>query len=187
MSIYALIVSICWAVFIGYWLLSALNAKRTINGPWRWIFTRLAIIIIMIVILENGFAQRFTQYHLSTVTHPALPFIGTFLCIIGIAGAIWARVYLGRNWGMPQSIKENPELVTAGPYTYVRHPIYTGVLLAMLGSALTSDPVWLILTVVFGIYFIYSAFQEEKLMLKTFPDSYPGYKKRTKMLIPFIF
>jgi len=60
--------------------------------------------------------------------------VGVALCALGIGLAIWARTYLGRNWGMPMSRKENPELVTSGPYAYVRHPIYTGLLIAMLGS-----------------------------------------------------
>ncbi len=88
---------------------------------------------------------------------------------------------------MPQSVKENPELVTSGPYAYIRHPIYTGVLVAMIGTALVTSMLWLLIFVVTGGYFIYSALEEEKLMLKTFPDSYPAYKARSKMLIPFIF
>jgi protein-S-isoprenylcysteine O-methyltransferase Ste14 len=118
---------------------------------------------------------------------PALGFASVALAAFGIGFAVWARTYLGRNWGMPRSIKENPELVTTGPYAYVRHPIYTGVLLALLGSVLMSGLPWLIVFVVACGYFIYSAYQEEGVMLRTFPESYPPYKARTKMLIPFIF
>ena len=74
----------------------------------------------------------------------------------------------------------------SGPYAYVRHPIYTGVLLAMLGSALVSGPAWALILIVAASYFVYAALQEEKIMLKEFPDTYPLYRKRTKMLIPFI-
>lgn len=56
--------------------------------------------------------------------------------VLGLGLAVWARIYLGRNWGMPTSTKEDPELVTSGPYRTIRHPIYTGILLAMIGSAI---------------------------------------------------
>ena len=101
--------------------------------------------------------------------------------------AIWARVYLGENWGMAATTKENVELVTSGPYKYVRHPIYSGVMLAMLGSALAGDAVWFIVFVLISLYFIYSARMEETNMLWVFPEQYAAYKKKTKMLIPFIF
>jgi len=84
------------------------------------------------------------------------------------------------------SVKESPELVVTGPYAYVRHPIYTGVILGMLGSALVAGWIWLIVALVAAAYFIWSATHEEKQMEQTFPDAYPAYKKRTKMLIPFV-
>lgn len=87
---------------------------------------------------------------------------------------------------MPMSLKQNPELVTSGPYHYIRHPIYSGILLAMLGSSISSSFLWLILMAISGTYFIYSAVVEEKLMAKQFPKDYPEYKRKTKMLIPFI-
>jgi protein-S-isoprenylcysteine O-methyltransferase Ste14 len=99
---------------------------------------------------------------------------------------VWARIYLGRNWGMPMTEKDEPELVTAGPYRFVRHPIYSGLLLAMVGSALATNLVWLIFLVVLGSYFVYSAQVEECNMTRTFPRAYPGYKAQTKMLIPFV-
>ncbi len=88
---------------------------------------------------------------------------------------------------MPMSVQENAELATTGPYAYIRNPIYSGMLLAMLGSMLVAGLSWLIPFIFFAIYFIYSAKAEEKLMLAQFPDTYPAYKKRTKMLIPFVY
>jgi len=84
------------------------------------------------------------------------------------------------------SQKQDPELVTSGPYRYIRHPIYTGILFAMLGSSLVSSLFWLMVFAISGIYFIYSALIEEKLMMKQFPKVYSDYKRKTKMLIPFI-
>jgi protein-S-isoprenylcysteine O-methyltransferase Ste14 len=97
------------------------------------------------------------------------------------------RIYLGRNWGMPTSTKEDPELVTSGPYRTIRHPIYTGILLAMIGSAIAVSVWWLIAVALIGGYFIYSAFVEERNMTRLFPSAYPEYQQSTKMLIPFIF
>ncbi len=85
------------------------------------------------------------------------------------------------------SQKENPELVTAGPYRFVRHPIYTGMLLASFGSAFVAGTIWWIIFIVSGVYFIYSHTKEELLMTKEFPQAYPEYMKRTKALIPFIW
>ena len=85
------------------------------------------------------------------------------------------------------SRKENPQLVTSGPYEYVRHPIYAGFLLAMLGSTIGDNLFWAIALIVFGIYFVYSARREERLMVEEWPEQYPAYMKRTKMFLPFIF
>jgi protein-S-isoprenylcysteine O-methyltransferase Ste14 len=112
--------------------------------------------------------------------------IGAALVLLGVALAIFARVYLGRNWGMPMSRKAEPELVTGGPYAYVRHPIYTGIILAMLGSAIGESIIWALPLVLFAPYFIYSARREEELMREQFPGQYPDYMQRTKMIVPFV-
>ncbi len=85
------------------------------------------------------------------------------------------------------SQKAEPELVTTGPYRFVRHPIYTGILVAGIGTAVALSWAWLIGVALAGVYFIYSATVEERNMTKTFPDTYPAYKRSTKMLVPFIF
>ena len=113
--------------------------------------------------------------------------IGFVLFLAGLALAIWARLHLGKNWGMPMTKKQNPELVVSGPYSFIRHPIYTGLLLAILGSALTVNGYFLVLLVLISAYFIYSATVEEKIMAAEFPKTYPDYKKKTKMLLPFVF
>ncbi len=77
--------------------------------------------------------------------------------------------------------------MTTGPYHRVRHPIYSGIILAMIGSAVAVSLYWLIAVALLGGYFIYSAVMEERHMTGQFPDTYPAYKQSTKMLIPFIF
>ncbi len=78
------------------------------------------------------------------------------------------------------------ELVTTGPYAFVRHPIYTGIFLAMLGSTIGLSIFWLLPLFLVGGYFIHCARQEEKLLLAQFPERYPAYKRRTKMFLPFV-
>ena len=123
----------------------------------------------------------------SLVVHsPVLEVVGTILFVSGLGVAVWARVHLGRNWGMPMTQKADPELVTSGPYHLVRHPIYSGILLAMLGTALATNLDWLIVFGILGAYFVYSATVEERLLAATFSTTYPSYREHTKMLIPFV-
>jgi len=83
--------------------------------------------------------------------------------------------------------KEDSELVTSGPYHLVRHPIYSGILVAGAGTAVALGWIWLIAVALAGVYFVYSASVEERYMNEQFPDAYPGYKRSTKMLVPFVF
>jgi protein-S-isoprenylcysteine O-methyltransferase Ste14 len=87
---------------------------------------------------------------------------------------------------MPMSQKDDPELVTSGPYRSVRHPIYSGIILAMIGTTIAVSLYWLVGVVLVGGYFLYSAIVEERSMASLFPDTYPAYKRSTKMLIPFV-
>jgi protein-S-isoprenylcysteine O-methyltransferase Ste14 len=169
---------ITWAVFWVYWLISATTAKSSIRrGRPR----PAGLTLIVAVVLLRLFKADTLAVH-SVV----LEVLGTVLFVAGLGLAIWARIYLGRNWGMPMTQREEPELVTSGPYQFVRHPIYSGILLALLGTAVATNVYWLIAFVVTGGYFLYSATVEEKLMNDTFPDAYPPYRARTKMLIPFV-
>jgi protein-S-isoprenylcysteine O-methyltransferase Ste14 len=77
-------------------------------------------------------------------------------------------------------------LVTTGPYSAIRHPIYSGVILAMVGTTVAVSLFWLVAVVLLGAYFLYSAVMEERYMAEVFPDAYPRYKQSSKMLIPFI-
>jgi len=111
-----------------------------------------------------------------------------WLALRFLAGALfaaWARITLGANWSGRPSVKAGHELVVKGPYAIARHPIYTGLLLGVAGTALAVGQ-W---RAVIGFVLILIAFaakitHEEKLMMQTFPDSYPDYRKRVKALIP---
>lgn len=176
----------CWAVFIIVWAITSFQAKRSVrrglnSAGMLW---RIGVLVV-VVILSRGVAQGWIPR--PTPFPYGVQLIGVALTALGVGFAIWARLTLGSNWGMPMTLREKPELVTGGPYAFVRHPIYTGITFAMLGTALTVGAwYFLILVVAFG-YFLISTAQEEKDMVQHFPDAYPAYKARTKRLIPFVF
>jgi protein-S-isoprenylcysteine O-methyltransferase Ste14 len=116
----------------------------------------------------------------------ALPLVGLAMFALGLGLATWARFAMGRNWGMPMTLKDEPELVTSGPFRFVRHPIYAGILLALAGTGLASYLYWLFLVAPMAFFFVYCARVEERLMASSFPRAYPSYRARTKMLIPFV-
>ena len=192
MKIFNLIILIPWLVFLVFWLVSARGAKRSVHdGSW-WkgaLFRLILIVAILLLLLTLKFGHLLGSVgsYVTGSTEIILSSIGLFFCVSGMALAILARVYIGRNWGMPMSQREDPELVTTGPYAFVRHPIYTGMLLAVLGTVLVSGIPWLITFVFICAYFVYSAKTEEKHMLQQFPKAYPEYRKRVKALIPFIW
>jgi len=186
MTIYHWLIIACWMVFIVFWLISSLNIKRSRSysfGAFGFLM-RLLALFILIGLARLGYLQQ--SIHRYVEVPASVGIAGVALAVIGIGFALWARVYLGRNWGMPMSMRVDPELVTSGPYRYVRHPIYTGVLLAMLGTALVIGSWWFVFFLFGFAYFVYSAITEERLLEKEFPGSYSEYKKRTKMLIPYV-
>jgi protein-S-isoprenylcysteine O-methyltransferase Ste14 len=172
-------IGIAWVVFWGYWLLSAFSAKQGSGGRRRIPlngFTAIAV-FILVRVLRSG----------SLVVHsPALGAVGAVVLVSGLALAVWARIHLGRNWGMPMTQKAEPELVTSGPYRFVRHPIYSGLLLGVVGTALATDFLGLVIAAVLAGYFYYCASVEERNLVATFPTAYPAYRLGTKMIIPFV-
>jgi protein-S-isoprenylcysteine O-methyltransferase Ste14 len=171
-----------WVIFWIYWLAASRGVKAGRGGSSRLIGVRVGAILIVLLVVRT----RALHGHGTTTNDPWLQGIGLAVFLSGLALAVWARLFLGRNWGMPMSQKVDPELVTTGPYSRVRHPIYSGIILAMVGTTIAVSLYWLIGVLLVGAYFLYSAFVEERLMANQFPDSYPEYKRSTKMLIPFL-
>jgi protein-S-isoprenylcysteine O-methyltransferase Ste14 len=177
-----LVFAVVWAAFWLYWLVAAFSMK-TGHVPWsRELGIRAVIVVIVILLIRSG---AFRHHGLNT--DPWRAGLGLALFALGLGFAIWARVHIGRNWGTPMTQKDEPELVTSGPYHLARHPIYTGILAAGVGTSVALSWVWLIAVVLTGIYFIYSATVEERYLTKRFRETYPAYKRSTKMLLPFVF
>jgi protein-S-isoprenylcysteine O-methyltransferase Ste14 len=172
-------IAVAWIIFWVYWLASAFGAKQGSAGCRRIPLTGLtALSVVLLVRVFRGGSLA--------VHSPVLGAIGAVVFACGLALAIWARVHLGRNWGMPMTQKAEPELVTSGPYRFVRHPIYSGLLAGVLGTALVTNLIGLIIAAVLVAYFYYAASVEEKNLTATFPTAYPEYRLTTKMLLPFV-
>ena len=184
------IIAALWLLFVAYWAVAAVGAKRNASGRlWRGgIGLRLVVILLIATVLRSPALREFlAETQRSASQSSLLGWSGVALCAFGFGLAINARWHLGRNWGMPMSRKEQPELVTSGPYAIIRHPIYAGLILAMLGSAIGVNIFWLVLLIPVGAYFILSARQEESAMLQLFPEQYAAYTARTGMLAPRLF
>jgi protein-S-isoprenylcysteine O-methyltransferase Ste14 len=174
-----LAVDCAWLVFWFYWIASAASSKESVRSGWRPRLAGVSAVGVFVIagVLRGG----------SLAVHSLiLGAIGALLFACGIALAVWARLHLGRNWGMPMSQRAEPELVTSGPYRLVRHPIYSGLLTATLGTALVDNLLGLIVVAVLVAYFYYCGTVEERNLAATFPTAYPEYRSRTKMLIPFL-
>lgn len=173
-----------WLAFATVWLISAFRTKRTVyRQPWRYVLTYLACGVV------GGLIVSFLPRKWLIPPNPLLEAAGVMLCTWGVAFAVWARLHLGRNWSGLVSLKEDHQLIQSGPYRFVRHPIYTGLIVAVLGTvaALLPSLHGLVALAVLTTAFTLKYRHEEELLLRQFPEAYPAYKARVRAaLIPFL-
>jgi protein-S-isoprenylcysteine O-methyltransferase Ste14 len=136
----------------------------------------VGVFVIAVVLRGGGLA----------VHSVILATIGAVLFACGIALAVWARLHLGRNWGMPTTQRAEPELVTSGPLPVRPSPDLHRAPDSDTGTALVNNLLGLIVVAVLIAYFYYCGIIEERNLTVTFPTADPEYKSRTKMLIPFL-
>ncbi len=113
--------------------------------------------------------------------------VGTALVLLGLAFTVWARVHLGRNWSGIVTVKQGHELIRSGPYRWVRHPIYTGLLLAFMGSAIALGQWRGVLAMLIVFAALWRKLRlEERWMIETFGAAYTAYRNEVAALIPFV-
>lgn len=180
-----------WLAFVVYWLWSARSAKRVaLQESWIVRLTAYWLPLIIAVMLLGPHRRLGPSIlHEQFLPHDDLVLsLGLALAVAGVALAIFSRAFLGRNWSATVQLKQDHELITDGPYRYVRHPIYTGLLLLFAGNAVMIGQ-WrgvLAVAIVF-VSFWRKLKVEEKWLAGHFGESYSAYRSRTKALIPAIF
>lgn len=178
-----------WVSWFLLWLvLGWVWRKRTILAEsggallLRSLAPLLAVVVIGIALqaLHPGLLDRrvFT-------TTSRVRFAGFVLTCLGLLLTFWPRIVLGRNWSGRITLKEDHELVTRGPYRHIRHPIYTFLLLALLGTALVSNTVlWYLVLAAIVVGLVLKAKREESYLTNFFGASYRDYRERTGFLLP---
>lgn len=182
-SIFIWLVYAIWVVVIVYLTVAASAAKRDTQPDLRQSFGLMFALIAAFALPYVPIFGFVNFAPLDTV----VSLVGIAVFLIGISFFVAARQQLGRNWSQTVSAKAEPELVTSGPYRYARHPMYTGGIVACIGSAIVVGGPFVFMFVTLVPIFLWRVGAEDKLMQRQFPDAYPEYRNRTKALIPFVW
>ena len=186
---YDYLIPALWLVWLAIWLVASTRTKPTVRR--ESLGSRLSYTLPLWIAVWLVAAPRLPWRPLNTRFAPMAewPFVaGTILVVAGLAFAVWARVYLGRNWSAAVTLKRDHELIRTGPYRWVRNPIYTGIIVAIAGSAVARGR-WgglLAVLLVFGSFW-YKARLEERVMHEAFGAEYDAYRRNVASLIPFVF
>jgi len=181
------IVPVCWLIVLVYWWVSALRVKAVAEKQKvATALTHQIPFFASLVLL----ADPRLPYPMNAQLFPRIPVLmwaGIAICVLGVCETIWARWTLAGNWSGEVTFKVGHELIRTGPYRFTRHPIYTGLLMMSLGTAIVIDsPRGFLALVLMAIAFWIKLKQEEGLMMQHFPGQYPAYRKEVKALVPFI-
>jgi protein-S-isoprenylcysteine O-methyltransferase Ste14 len=176
-----------WCAWALYWVISAANAKTTQRREST--ASRLAHVIPLLLGGVLIAWHRPSWYWLAARLWPrsfSVYCVGVAVLAAGLGFAVWARVHLGRNWSGTVTIKEGHELIRSGPYAYVRHPIYSGILMGVLGTTIASGTVHAAVgLVVIAAALVRKTRIEEAFLCETFPAEYPRYRAEVPALVPF--
>jgi len=178
---------VIWIAWLVYWKISARGVKAAVRQetPGQRIshFGPLWAAALLF-----SFPNRFPRLgqHVFPISGTTF-LIGTLILIVGLLFSVWARVALGTNWSATVTVKQDHELIESGPYHWVRHPIYTGILAGFIGSAIAQDrwTSFLAVALVFAGFW-FKLLREEAWMRETFGDRYAAYSQHTARLIPFV-
>jgi len=178
-----------WIAIGLIWLVAAFTTKRTARR--QDIGTFLVHVFVLGIAFDLIFSDLFRRGFLSwrfVQASGAIGWTGFAITVAGVAVAIWARFYIGSNWSGTVTVKQDHELVRNGPYSLVRHPIYSGLSLALLGTALAVGEVRCLLAFVLVVFeFKRKSLLEERFMIEQFGAQYVQYRREVKSLVPFVW
>jgi protein-S-isoprenylcysteine O-methyltransferase Ste14 len=177
-----------WLAWAAYWLAAAMGAKK-VERRESWL-SRLSHIVplgLAVWLLSgNGWPGTILNRHVVGWT-PALYWTGTALLIAGLSYTVLARRTLGGNWSGTVPLKRDHELIRSGPYRITRHPIYTGLLVALTGSCLANDQWRGVAALLLAVLAFRRKIVVEELFLEAaFPREYELYKARVPALLPSV-
>ncbi|HME33199.1 MAG TPA: isoprenylcysteine carboxylmethyltransferase family protein [Terriglobales bacterium] len=180
------IVGYLWSAFFVVWLVWAIGTKKTQTR--ESLRSRIPYVVLNIAAFYAMFSRAVAYGWMRLRILPPDPWIenlGVAITAAGLLFAVWARAYLGRNWSGTVTIKVGHQLVRSGPYRWVRHPIYSGMILAMLGTAITRGQLrGLVAVVLLWIGFTMKLRIEERFMTTTFGPEYEEYSRTTGAILP---
>jgi protein-S-isoprenylcysteine O-methyltransferase Ste14 len=177
-----------WLVFLLTWSLAALRVRPTkkIQGLLARLGDRLLFVLAALLLFFYRSGTGFLAWRFVPAGRVVF-LVGVVLTWMGVAFAIWARIHLGADWSGIVAIKEGQRLVRSGPYALVRHPIYTGILLGFIGTALAIGEVRGLLSVaLITAACLFRIRMEERWLLEEFGAEYEQYRREVKALIPFV-
>jgi protein-S-isoprenylcysteine O-methyltransferase Ste14 len=178
-----------WMALVVVWVAGALRTKRTVqrqSSASQLLYTAILLTGVFLIFAKQS-GIPWLDRQLFPVTVP-IALAGLLAVLMGVAFSIWARLMLGGNWSNRVTVKENHTLVRTGPYRIVRHPIYSGILLGMFGSALQRGGLRCFIGVLICAFsFWLKTRAEERFMVQSFGEQYLQYRHRVKALAPFIF
>jgi protein-S-isoprenylcysteine O-methyltransferase Ste14 len=175
-----------WYGFAGYWAVTALRVKRTKAREKS--LDRLITVVVVVAAYELLFGRWLRIGPLGARFVPKddwIAYLGIALTCLGTAASIWARHCLGEYWSARVTLKEGHQLIRTGPYAFVRHPIYAGMLLATIGTALVVGE-WRGMLAIVLLVAAHSrkAVREERMLTLEFGDEYTSYRQSTGFLLP---
>jgi len=171
-----------WLVWLGAWL----RTKKTqeLAGFGSRLRYGAPVVVAFYLLFGKNLPVRWLELRIIPY-HVFIEVLAVTLTALGIAFAIWARFYIGQNWSSAVTIKVGHQLIRTGPYAWVRHPIYSGLLLAMIGTVLALRELrGLLAFVLLWLGFWIKLRMEEEFMRKTFGEEYAEYSRSTGPLIP---
>lgn len=179
-------IQFCWIAFGLYWLVSAFNRKVTKKKETyfqRLLYTLpLVIAFYLLYRPEAHFGWWGVRF---VPAGPTSQWLGVALTAAGTGLAIWARWHLGANWSGVVTLKEGHELIRSGPYRAIRHPIYTGILIALFGTSVTIGEARGLLAVAVALFSFYvKARREESFLSQEFGPGFTEHQRRTGMFLP---